>query len=89
MTAHRHDGNSPGWPRGTGANDTTMNRQWERNTSENVNVTTTTHPITEPGWHTLKFWMVDPTVVLQRIVADTGGVLPSHLGPPESRRTGA
>ncbi|SDH05619.1 glycosyl hydrolase 115 family protein [Nonomuraea jiangxiensis] len=72
----------------TGANDTTMNRQWERNTSENVTVTTTTHPITTPGVHTVKFWMVDPTVVLQRIVLDTGGLLPSYLGPPESRRAG-
>ena len=27
----------------TGANDTTMNRQWERNTSDNVNRTATTH----------------------------------------------
>lgn len=72
----------------TGANDTTMNRQWERNTSENVNLTTTTHAIATPGVHTVKFWMVDPTVVLQRIVVDTGGLLPSYLGPPESRRAG-
>ncbi|MFI7633028.1 glycosyl hydrolase 115 family protein [Nonomuraea sp. NPDC049400] len=72
----------------TGANDTTMNRQWERNTSDNVNVTTTTHTIATPGVHVVKFWMVDPTVVLQRIVLDTGGVLPSYLGPPESRRIG-
>ncbi|MEV4017459.1 glycosyl hydrolase 115 family protein [Nonomuraea angiospora] len=70
----------------TGANDTTMNRQWERNTSDNVNVTTTTHTVATPGVHVVKFWMVDPTVVLQRIVVDTGGVLPSYLGPPESRR---
>jgi hypothetical protein len=72
----------------TGANDTTMNRQWERNTSDNVNRTVTTHTITESGTHTLKFWMVDPTVVLQKIVVDTGGLRTSYLGPPESRRAG-
>jgi hypothetical protein len=72
----------------TGANDTTMNRQWERNTSDNTNVTTTTHTIGTPGVHVLKIWMVDPTVVVQRLVVDTGGVLPSYLGPPESTRAG-
>jgi hypothetical protein len=72
----------------TGATDTTMNRQWERNTSDNVNRTTTRHEITSKGTHVLKFWMVDPTVVLQNLVIDTGGLQPSYLGPPESRRGG-
>lgn len=70
----------------TGADDGTMNAQWARNTSDNVNVTSTEHHIAAAGVHVLKFWMVDPTVVLQNLVVDTGGLKPSYLGPPESLR---
>jgi hypothetical protein len=72
----------------TGANDTSMNRQWERNTSDNVNRTSATFTVGEPGVHTVKIWLVDPTVVVQKVVVDTGGLQsqPSYLGPPESTR---
>ncbi|MFJ9356779.1 glycosyl hydrolase 115 family protein [Streptomyces mirabilis] len=70
----------------TGADDGLMNSQWARNTSDNLNMTSTRHAIAAPGVHLLKFWMVDPTVVLQRLVIDTGGLGPTYLGPPESHR---
>jgi len=37
-----------------------------------------------PGAHTLKISMIEPAVVIQKIVIDAGGLRPSYLGPPES-----
>jgi hypothetical protein len=59
---------------------------WNQAVMENIKITTSEHTINEPGEHTLKFWMVDPGIVLQKIVIDAGGVKPSYLGPPESYR---
>jgi hypothetical protein len=38
----------------------------------------------QPGPHTIKVWMVDPGLVLERILVDNDGLQPSTLGPPES-----
>jgi len=60
------------------------NRTWEQWVANNINVSSSHHNIHSPGVHTLKFWMVQPGVALQKIVVDAGGVKPSSLGPPES-----
>lgn len=41
----------------------------------------TRHTITEPGIHTLRYRVLNPGIVLQKIVIDTGGLKPSYLGP--------
>lgn len=60
------------------------NREWEDSVRNSIRVVRTRHAFSEPGYHTLKIWMVDPAVVLEKIVVDAGGVYPSYLGPPES-----
>lgn len=59
---------------------------WESHVSNNINIKTSTHTIKKAGEHVLKFWMVDPGVVLQKLVVETEDMAPSYLGPPESYR---
>lgn len=70
----------------TALNAIPMNRSWERNTSDNVARLPTKHRLTQAGRHVVKFWMVDPTLIVQKIILDMGGLRPSYLGPPESFR---
>jgi beta-xylosidase len=57
---------------------------WKKTVSENIRIMTSQHSIEKPGEHVLKFWMVDPGVVLQKLVVETGPLQPSYLGPQES-----
>jgi len=63
------------------------NRDWEKTVSDNARFSHTLHTLSSPGYHTLKIWMLDPGVVVQKIIVNTGGLRPSYLGPPESYRT--
>jgi hypothetical protein len=57
---------------------------WNTSVTEAIRKETSSHTISGPGTHVLKFWMVDPGIVLQKIVIDAGGLKASYLGPPES-----
>ncbi|MYM72409.1 glycosyl hydrolase [Duganella sp. FT134W] len=61
-------------------------KTWERTVSDGATVLTSQHQIDKPGKHTLKFWVVDAGLVLQKLVVNAGGLRPSYLGPPESPR---
>jgi len=45
-----------------------------------------THEIPKAGPRRLRIWLLDPEIILQKIVVETGEVRPSYLGPPQSHR---
>lgn len=61
-------------------------RDWEESVKNNARTIATSHTLATGGYHTLKVWMVDPAVVVQKIVITTreGEGRASYLGPPES-----
>ncbi|HSN61767.1 MAG TPA: hypothetical protein VLR49_12585, partial [Ferruginibacter sp.] len=59
-----------------------INYKW---VGDNIIIKISNHKILTPGKHTLKYWMVHPGVVLQKLVLDFGGLKPSYLGPPETK----
>jgi hypothetical protein len=64
------------------------NRDWEESVRNNARTVTSTHTIADAGYHTLKVWMIDPAVVVQKIVVNTPAAANArtYLGPPESYR---
>lgn len=61
-------------------------KDWEKVVSDGVRKVSSTLHVDGPGYHTLKFRMVDPGVVLEKLVVSQGDPAPSYLGPPESFR---
>jgi len=59
-------------------------KDWSKSVEDSVRRVKSKLTVSGAGYHTLKFWMVDPGVVLQKLVVNTGGLKPSYLGPPES-----
>jgi hypothetical protein len=60
------------------------NRDWESSVRNNARYPQARLNAASPGEHTLRFWMIDPGVVLEKLVLNLGGEKDSYLGPPES-----
>jgi len=59
-------------------------RDWEQAVSDGVHKVDTPVMIDKPGPHTLHFCMVDPGIVVEKLVLGRGRQAPTYLGPPES-----
>ena len=57
---------------------------WAQAVSDGVRKVTTMLQLTSPGYHTLKFRMIDPGIVLEKLVVGFGETPSSYLGAPES-----
>lgn len=63
---------------------TSSNGIWNKWAAENIIIKSSKHIILTPGKHTVKYWMVNPAVVLQKLVLDFGDTEKSYLGPYET-----
>jgi hypothetical protein len=57
-------------------------RDWSAWVKDNARRLRSTHTINKPGVHTLKVWMVDPGVVLEKLIIYQDDLRPSYFGPP-------
>jgi hypothetical protein len=58
---------------------------WSRNVLNATTTASTTLEVAAAGPHVLRIYMIDPGVVLDKIVIDAGGARPSYLGPKETK----
>ena len=64
--------------------DDSDKKTWEQWVANNIIIKTTKHKINQSGRHVIKYSVLDPAIVLQKVVADFGGIKQSYLGPPET-----
>ena len=61
------------------------NPEWQTNVLRAAAIPECQMMIRAKGKHTLKIIMVDPTVVIDKMVIDMGGLKPSYFGPAETK----
>lgn len=59
-------------------------KKWAETVSDGVRKVDASLTVAEPGQHVLKIWMVDPGIVLEKLIVSHGKIAASYLGPPES-----
>ena len=59
--------------------DVKLMEKWQE---KSINETITRHKIDKPGKHSLRFRVLEPGIVLQKIMIDLGGLKKSYLGAP-------
>jgi hypothetical protein len=62
---------------------------WVNNNSasvmmNNIRIESSAHTISKKGIHTLKFWIINKGLILEKLIIDCGGLKQSELGAPES-----
>jgi hypothetical protein len=57
---------------------------WRKSVADNIKIFKTPLKFSQTGKHTIKYWMVSPGVVLQKLILNLGGLKPSFLGPQET-----
>jgi hypothetical protein len=62
-----------------------LGRNFNENTRNNTRVLHFKQTVSTPGKHILKIHMVDPTVVLMKVVIHDAPLPASYFGPPEQR----
>lgn len=68
------------------AADWTYPKWWNDAVTDNIMKKVVLSRALSPGMHTIRYWMVDPGLVLQKIILQKFGTDPQcYLGPPESK----
>jgi len=61
------------------------NEKWKQNVQRNQSEDITKHFIAKSGKHTLRIWIIDTGVFLDKVVIDFGGLKKSYMGPQETK----
>jgi hypothetical protein len=56
----------------------------KKTVSDNSRFSHSKNTMNTPGYQILLIFMVDPGIVLQKIIVNSGGLKPGYPGPPES-----